>query len=89
MTLLTQLPITCTLPDFSGLTTAAWIWSLTALDASRCLIVSSNGAATVAADAGSAARIFESASSSSTVAKSHFGIRSPSGCLASGTALGM
>ena len=57
-----------TLPDFSGLTTARVIWSLTAFDASRCSIVSSNGSATLAADSGSAARIFGSASSASTVA---------------------
>ena len=67
MTLLTQWLMSRTLPDFRGSTTASVIWSLTACDASRCLIVSSNGAATLPADSGSAARIFGSASSWSTV----------------------
>jgi hypothetical protein len=67
MTLLIQRPIWRTSPDFRGLTTASRIWSLTALDASRCLMVSSNGSATFLADSGSAARIFASASSPSSV----------------------
>ena len=67
MTALSQAMIRGTEPEVSGSTTTLRRWRLTAGDASSVLSVSSNGPPTRAADIGSAARIFGSASSSSSV----------------------